>query len=563
MTHIKVIKTTNNNINLKKIIKKTVNNTHKTQNDQMEKINDQLGYSGMSLIEPHQPTGIAWMIEREKRGLGGLQCDDMGLGKTLQTCSMMFANPLPLSLIICPPILISQWKTTLELFNKNNEKPTKIIILESGETEKICKEVLEENTRHLIIISSPLKMIKRGQDSITPTINMIWNRVIIDEAHIIRNKKSKIYQTICNITSDIYWALTGTPFNNGIQDVHSILYFTKCIHKQSLSLNNIQDAYKKNSIRRIKEKCLQKPIPKYSVYNIKIQFQSQKEIDLYTQIEDQVFGQLNIHGFEGIEMTMELFEKLIRLRQSVSCPQAVLKSLNCKYFKTNPSPSWDKTPTPLFPMYLKSPFTQSVGNCSKINFVVSTTVREQEKNHTHIIFTQFNHEIYTYNKIFSSLGYKIGMINGKTSRKNKKQIVNNFSFNKYIVMSTLSQKLNMDKHSYEINSLTNKIFKIHSYDILLIQITSGGMGLNLQAATSIIITSPHYNPTMEMQAICRSYRVGQDYPITIKRVSMAYPNDIRGTICNKTIDQHIWEIQDNKVDKMIETLDDSSFNMLM
>ena len=130
-------------------------------------------------------------------------------------------------------------------------------------------------------------------------------------------------------------------------------------------------------------------------------------------------------------------------------------------------------------------------------------------------------------------------------------------------MSTLSQKLNMDKHSYEINSLTNKIFKIHSYDILLIQITSGGMGLNLQAATSIIITSPHYNPTMEMQAICRSYRVGQDYPITIKRVSMAYPNDIRGTICNKTIDQHIWEIQDNKVDKMIETLDDSSFNMLM
>ena len=105
--HIKV-KTTNNNINLKKIIKKTVNNTHKTQSDQMDKINDQLGYSGMSLIEPHQPTGIAWMIEREKRGLGGLQCDDMGLGKTLQTCSMMFANPLPLSLIICPPILISQ-----------------------------------------------------------------------------------------------------------------------------------------------------------------------------------------------------------------------------------------------------------------------------------------------------------------------------------------------------------------------------------------------------------------------------------------------------------------------
>ena len=81
----------------------------------------------------------------------------------------------------------------------------------------------------------------------------------------------------------------------------------------------------------------------------------------------------------------------------------------------------------------------------------------------------------------------------------------------------------------------NKIIKDDDNKVLLVQIVSGGTGLNLQNYNYVYFTSPHWNPTMEDQAMCRVYRIGQTNKVTINRV-----------ICKDTVESRIQEIQTDK-----------------
>ena len=82
--------------------------------DKLTALNDHLKTIGMSLISPHQPEGVEWLLKKEESQSGGLLCDDMGLGKTLQMISLFITNPLKRTLILLPPALIPQWISTLK-----------------------------------------------------------------------------------------------------------------------------------------------------------------------------------------------------------------------------------------------------------------------------------------------------------------------------------------------------------------------------------------------------------------------------------------------------------------
>ena len=81
----------------------------------------------------------------------------------------------------------------------------------------------------------------------------------------------------------------------------------------------------------------------------------------------------------------------------------------------------------------------------------------------------------------------------------------------------------------------NKIIDSDDIDVLLIQINAGGTGINLQKYNYVYFTAPHWNPTIEFQALCRVYRIGQTSNVTIKRI-----------ICKKTIESRIVDIQTKK-----------------
>jgi SNF2 family DNA or RNA helicase len=146
----------------------------------------------------------------------------------------------------------------------------------------------------------------------------------------------------------------------------------------------------------------------------------------------------------------------------------------------------------------------------------------------------------------SKLNYIVKDINRKIEDDQKRFLV--FTHFKYEIEYMTSKLMESDiNHGVISGSVSmfdrNKIIKDESIKVILVQIVSGGTGLNLQSYNSVYFTSPHWNPGMEEQALCRVYRIGQKNRVTITHV-----------ICKDTIETRIQDIQQDKqkiIDKYI------------
>ena len=170
-------------------------------NTDLSTIKEELGRGGFSLYD-HQKKGIKWLLNIEKKYGGGLLADEMGLGKTLQIISMMIANPKPLNLIVCPASLVKQWETEINKFAPSIKVWTKF------------NDSMNHKDDINVIVVSYNKM-----NQITILRILEYDRVICDEAHYFRNKKSKTFKSLDAVRSTIRWALTGTPIQNYKSDL--------------------------------------------------------------------------------------------------------------------------------------------------------------------------------------------------------------------------------------------------------------------------------------------------------------------------------------------------------
>jgi SNF2 family DNA or RNA helicase len=177
-----------------------------------------------SLYAPYQVEGVKWMIEREMDdsqlfdenvSKGGVVADEVGLGKTLMSISMLVANPKKRTLILLPKSLIMQWKEQIYKFIGN----VHITVIEK-------RTVVKDEDEGIFIMSQSVLNCKNTLVGNSPCHNITWDRIIIDEAHLLRNSKSKIHTSCCLLKSDIRWALTATPIMNRMTDfVHLMAWF--------------------------------------------------------------------------------------------------------------------------------------------------------------------------------------------------------------------------------------------------------------------------------------------------------------------------------------------------
>ena len=536
----------------------------------METIKYLLSKNDIELIAPHQTEGVQWLLNKEKSGCGGLLCDDMGLGKTMQIASLIIGNPMKMTLIVVPPVVIEQWLTCINKVVNGLDINYRVMTFMGKNAmdtvTEIIKSRIDSDDKHFIVIVSYQMIIRRQRylrkESCTPRLGFKWDRLVLDEIHTIRNSESKTNWTIGNIKCNIRWGLTGTPINNRLNDIRSLIKFCANV-KDDIFVSNdtIVTFVTENLLRRVKEKVLLKPLPPLYIINVLINFQSEKEIELYKMVKNNVIKKLNriydidINDIGDIpSMTLRVFEQIIRLRQSTICPMLVVNSLNSKQFKRDPIDLWDKTETPRFPLYRD--MGSDMGNMSKVNYLINDISKDDKCVYTNIVFCHFRAELDLYERILKSRGLSVGRIDGSVSWKKRQEILGNYKYNKFLVKEIIYRKLNLSFKSYENCHIANKIFGLASYDVLLIQIDCGGTGLNLQAGNRIYITSPHYNPAIEMQAIARSHRIGQDRKVIVKRLLMKLPEE-------ETIDTYIVGIQDKKIGIMVNTLNDSSYKLNM
>ena len=143
------------------------------------------------LIKPYQDQGVRWMIAREHDFTpGGILCDEMGLGKTAQTICTILADSKPTTtLILCPKSVIDQW--VAEIYRFAPQFKGKVLVY--GGTKRTQKP--EEIAKYRIVVGSLGMAITRKYKLDTALHRVKWHRLVLDEAHDIRNNKSKSYMS--------------------------------------------------------------------------------------------------------------------------------------------------------------------------------------------------------------------------------------------------------------------------------------------------------------------------------------------------------------------------------
>jgi SNF2 family DNA or RNA helicase len=412
------------------------------------------------LFSPYQHEGVMWMLNMENQESGpkgGFLCDEMGLGKTVQLVATILGNPKPRTLIVVPKSIITQWVEEIHRF-----APDLKVHVFDGPGRKM-------NYSCDITIAPYTVMTVKGAENggVTPLHNVQWSRVILDEAHEIRNSGSKLCKSTCRLRSGIKWIVTGTPVFNSMNDFVSLCVFFG-FEKSTVQgmTKDIKDIYilrrTKDDLASVNERLR---LPPCYFENVELDmFPEEKALYECVFLEAQETIRDAFRDAQSLNAkNMVILECLLRARQCMIYPPMYLDGI-AKKNGTAPI-SWE-------------------GRSNKME-TLFRMIREHPDEKS-LIFCQFCGEMnYIQNELATSS--QVFRIDGSVPRDERVNQIEGFK-------------------------------KAAAGAVFIIQIKSGGQGLNLQGATRVYITAPAWNPATELQAIGRSHRTGQTKPVYVKKL---------------------------------------------
>ncbi|KAK6529143.1 DNA repair protein rad16 [Orbilia ellipsospora] len=190
---------------------------------------------GLSLtMLPFQLEGLNWLQKQEKTMFnGGILADEMGMGKTIQTIALMMEQPRPKqpNLVVAPTVALIQWKNEIE---KHTNNALKVLVFHGQSKEKKVSAITKFDV--VLTTYSSLESIWRKQNSgfkrkdglfKEPSVihQTNWHRVILDEAHNIKDRSCSTARAVFNLKTTYKLCLSGTPLQNRIGELFSLLRF--------------------------------------------------------------------------------------------------------------------------------------------------------------------------------------------------------------------------------------------------------------------------------------------------------------------------------------------------
>jgi len=439
-------------------------------------------YSLNIIMRTYQKAGYEWLKLLEKYRLNGILADDMGLGKTLQAISALTdLSPDSKSLIICPKTLLFNWGAELDKFNPN----LKYMIYEG--TKDFRTNLLKTVPVQIILCSYSLI-----QNDLEEFSQINWDYVILDEAQHIKNHRTLRAKAIKHLNARHKLAMTGTPLENSITELWSIFDFLMPGYLPPLrkfiemgeNTRDIQQYISPFILRRKKmDVLIELPDKQEQV----VYCQMTKEQEKYyisilnSSKSDSTIG-LNKPQFDGEDRRdlplpnfITLLAALTRLRQICDHPGLI----DDKLFKEAEMSGKMET--------LKELLTETLSAGRKI-----------------LIFSQYVNMLKTIEKMIKRFNVQYEYMDGST--KDRKKCINHFNDNEKV-------------------------------RVFLISLKTGGFGINLTSADTVILVDPWWNPMVSNQAIDRVHRMGQTKKVFVYKL-----------ITKGTVEEKIMQLQKKKRD---------------
>jgi len=441
-------------------------------------------WNGFTYFE-HQHIGIRWMLDKEINGTtvynrdksvkttvrGGLQCDDMGLGKTIQIVSTILNNKKQKTLIVAPLAMIDTWSDICQKVGFN--------VYEIVNKEWTC--MTDECAIPMHFMKMRPSVYVTNYEKIPHYSNLFkhgYDRIVLDEAHKIRNGGGEFAIYCRSLIAPIRWAVTGTPLVNSKKDLVSLLAFVGVPYSPLWRYDKSYDDIlpqllihrSLNSLRAIIKGA--PPVPEITTKTLP--FATSEEEEFYTGIQG-LNDAMMLKYAKDVMSSKEKFKLLLRLRQLSVHPQVYInaKRRESRYYSHD---DWTLPTT-------------------KVKEIKEIIASDDEEIHKYIIFCQFNEEAALIREALLEDFTKIEdenilFYNGSMTQKERAAVL---------------------LHSKQSTETT----------VLIIQLQAGGVGLNLQEYDRIIFVSPWWTAALMDQAIARAVRMGQTKTVKVYHLMLA------------------------------------------
>ena len=452
----------------------------------VEPVSAPTGFVGV--LRPYQLRGLAWLVFLERLALGACLADDMGLGKTIQLLALLAAEredptaqPGP-TLLVCPMSVVGNWQHESARFT-----PDLRVYLHHGPGRASADVLAERDDIDLVVTS--YGVLARDIDELSVGS---WWRVVLDEAQAVKNPTTAQAQAVRRLRATRRIALTGTPIENRLAELHSIMRFLNpgllgtaagFQRRFAIPIERSGDESAREALRALTKPFVLRrrktdpgildelpPKQEMKVYcNL-----TKEQAALYRTIVDRLLG--SVDRTVGMARRGLVLASLTRLKQVCDHPALLLGD--------------------------GSPLAGRSGKLAVLEEVLDEALGIDEKAVVFTQYAQLAHLLAPY--LTERLGVEVAVFHGGLSRTAR-------------------------------DTLRARFDDPAGPPVLLASLRAGGVGINLTAANHVVHFDRWWNPAVEQQATDRTHRIGQTRTV-----------QVRTLVCTGTLEERIDALLEQK-----------------
>ena len=404
-------------------------------------------------LRDYQVDGYEWMVRLDSWGGGACLADDMGLGKTIQTIAFLLHKKAGgAALVVTPASVLYNWQNELARFSPslrvsilNTSADREALVRDAGPGDVIL-------STYGILVSEEKHLCEKK-----------WNVVCLDEAHVIKNRDTKMSASAMKLSASSRIILTGTPVQNYLGELWNLFQFlnpgllgtyeqfrTKFI----LPIENLSDKERQRQLRRMIQPFMLRRTKAEVVSELPDKTEITREVMLsaeetlcYEKIREEAKALLEGES----KVSVMALSMITKLRQA-ACSMNLVED------------NWP-------------------GHESKVTAFMDLVTEITSSGNRVLVFSQFTSFLSMCKAALDKASIPYFYLDGSTPIKKREEMVEAF------------QKGEMP--------------------LFLISLKAGGLGLNLTGANYVIHLDPWWNPAVEQQATDRAYRIGQRQNVTV------------------------------------------------